>query len=62
MMMGISMISYWIGSQRSAEEMYIKESLDKKLAQTEVRNLTSVQICGCIVACMIAYPMQGLNI
>jgi hypothetical protein len=41
-MIGLSLQGYWLGSQRSAEEVYIQSSIDKRYVQQEVRSLTAV--------------------
>lgn len=33
MMIGVSLISFWVGAQRSAEELYIQDSNDKEYAE-----------------------------
>ena len=57
LMIGISFLGFWLGAQNGAEEMYIKDCMDKHLAASEVKNLTAIQICGSVIGCLVAYPL-----
>jgi hypothetical protein len=41
-LLGLAFISFWVGSQRSAEELYIQQCSDKCYAQGEIKQMTVV--------------------
>lgn len=57
-MLALTLLGFWLGSQRGTDELYIRDCVDRKLANEQRVNISSMAIFGSLIGCLVIYGIK----